>query len=134
MQTPTGRPARPPARPAPQAHSRPAPQAHSPRRGPRVLLTVIVAAVALAYALYSLTGLYVMAPKDSPPNGSTVWYYRRGSGLPFLSSPDSRRQARAAARSPELVALAPRTNWVIARFPFNRAVYLRTTGGVELLR
>jgi hypothetical protein len=104
------------------------------RRGPRAFLVVLVAAGALAFGLYSLTGLYVMPPKDSPPNGATIWFYRRGSGLPFLSSPDSRRRAREAARSPDLVALAPRRNWVIARLPFTRSVYLWTTGGVELLR
>lgn len=118
MPTPPPRPPRPTAR----------------RRGRRALLAALIAAAALTWALYSLTGLYVMPPKDSPPAGSTIWYYRRGSGLPFLSSPDSRRQARAAARSPELVALAPRRNWVIARFPFSGAVYLRTTGGVELVK
>lgn len=110
------------------------PRATVHRRGRRAVLAALIAAAALAYALYSLTGLYVMPPKDSPPAGSTVWYYRRGSGLPFLSSPDSRRRAREAARSPELVALAPRRDWVIARFPYSRAVYLRTTGGVELVK
>ncbi len=104
------------------------------RRGPRAFLVVLVAAGALAFGLYSLTGLYVMPPKDSPPNGATIWFYRRGSGLPFLSSPDSRRRAREAARSPDLVALAPRRNWVLARLPFARGVYLWTTGGVEYLR
>ena len=104
------------------------------RHGPRAFLIVVIAAGALTFGLYSLTGLYVMPPKDSPPNGATIWYYRRGSGLPFLSSPDSRRRAREAARSPELVALAPRRNWVIARLPFARAVYLWTSGGVEYLK
>ena len=104
------------------------------QRGLRTFLIVLIAAGALAFGLYSLTGLYVMPPKDSPPNGVTIWYYRRGSGLPFLSSPDSRRRARETARSPDLVALAPRRNWVIARLPFTRAVYLWTTAGVELLR
>jgi hypothetical protein len=104
------------------------------RRGLRAFLIVLITAGALAFGLYSLTGLYVMPPKDSPPNGVTIWYYRRGSGLPFLSSPDSRRHARETARSPDLVALAPRRNWVITRLPFNRAVYLWTTAGVESLR
>jgi hypothetical protein len=106
----------------------------SRRRGPRAVLVVAIAVGALAFGLYSLTGLYVMPPKDSPPNGATVWFYRRGSGLPFLSSPDSRRRAREAARSPGLVALAPRQNWVIARLPFTRTVYLWATGGVEYLK
>jgi hypothetical protein len=104
------------------------------QRGLRAFLIVLIAAGALAFGLYSLTGLYLMPPKDSPPNGATIWYYRRGSGLPFLSSPDSRRRAREAARSPDLVALAPRRSWVIARLPFTRAVYLWTTAGVESLR
>jgi hypothetical protein len=112
----------PPARPG---------RASPRRRGRRALLVAVLAAAALAFGLYSLTGVYVMAPRDAPPAGATIWYYRRGSGLPFLSSPDSRRLARQAARSPELVAIAPRQKWVIARFAFNRAVYLRATGGVE---
>ena len=98
------------------------PESVSPRRHRlRALLIVLIAAAALAFGLYTLTGLYVMPPKDTPPNGATIWYYRRGSGLPFLSSPDSRRLAREAARSPELVALAPRQAWVIARFAFSRS-------------
>lgn len=104
------------------------------RHGLRVLLIVLAAAAVLAFGTYSLTGIYLMPPKDSPPNGTTVWFYRRGSGLPFLSSTDSRRAARQSARSPELVALAPRQNWVIARMPFSWMVYFWTTGGVEFVR
>jgi hypothetical protein len=108
--------------------------ADNSRRGFRVLLFVLIAAGALAFGIYSLTGIYLMPPRDSPPDGATIWYYRRGSGLPFLSSADSRRASRQAAWSPELVALAPRQNWVIARFRFARAVYLWTTGGVEFVK
>lgn len=104
------------------------------RRGLRGLLWAVFAAGVVAFGLWSLTGLYLMPPKDSPPGGATIWFYRRGSGLPFLSSTDSRRAARQAARSPELVALAPRQVWVIARLPYSREVYLWTTGGVELVK
>jgi hypothetical protein len=104
------------------------------RRGLRGFLWAVFVVGVVVFGLWSLTGLYVMPPKDSPPVGSTVWFYRRGSGLPFLSSTDSRRAARQAARSPELVALAPRQVWVIARLPYWRGVYLRTTGGVELVK
>ena len=83
-------------------HSSPArPESASPRRTRSwASLIVLVAAAALAFGLYSLTGLYVMPPKEAPPNGATIWYYRRGSGLRFLSSPDSRRRAREAAAAP----------------------------------
>ena len=104
------------------------------RRPLRGFLWAALALGALAFGLWSLTGLYLMPPKDSPPRGATVWFYRRGSGLPFLSSTDSRRAARQAAPSPELVALAPRQKWVIARLPFSLRVYLWTTGGVELVK
>lgn len=118
MQTPSARP----------------PHTRVRRRGLRRALLALAVPAALAFGLYSLTGLYVMPPRDAPPRGATIWYYRRGSGLPFLSSPDSRRLARQGARSPELVALAPRQKWVIARFPFSEPVYIRTLGGVAFPR
>jgi hypothetical protein len=103
-------------------------------RAIRILGGLFFAILLIAFGLYSLTGLFLVPPKNSPPDGETIWFYRRGSGLPVLSSVDSRRIARENAGSPELVPVAPRADRIIRKFPFNRALYLRTTGGIEYLR
>lgn len=100
----------------------------------RIVLIVFFVVILLVYAFYSLTGISVLPPKDFRPSGITVWFLRRGTTLPFLSSPDSQRRKADAAPSGTLVPLFPLENRIIARFPFNRSLYLRTTGGVEFLK
>jgi len=94
----------------------------------------MVAVFLLVFALFTLTGIYVLPPKNAPPSGATVWYYRRGSGLPFLSSPDAQWEKIQASPGNPFIPLAPRSDWIIVRFPYSRALYLRTTGGVEFIK
>lgn len=104
------------------------------RRGLRVLVIVLVVLAIMGYAFYSLTGISVMPPKDYRPDGITLWFLRRGTTLPFLSSPDSQRQNADAAPTGTLVPLYPLPNRIIFTLPFNKALYLKTTGGVEFLK
>jgi hypothetical protein len=104
------------------------------KRGSRVLPGILAAAALLLYAFFSLTGFSVQPPKNSPPFGATVWFYRRGTRLPFLSSPDSQLRKAEETSSGALVPILPQADRVLARFSYNRALYLRTTGGVEFLK
>ncbi len=104
------------------------------KRGTKTALIVLIVVLFLVYALYSLVGISVKPPKDSPPAGATILFLRRGTTLPFLSSPDSQKQKAQGAPSGTLVPLFPLENRVIARLPYNRSLYLRTTGGVEFLK
>ena len=104
------------------------------RRGLRVFLIVLLVLAILGYAFYSLTGISVIPPKDYAPGGITLWFYRRGTTLPFLSSPDSQRQNADAAPTGALVPLYPLPNRILLRLPYDKTLYLRTTGGVEFLK
>jgi len=104
------------------------------KRGAKKTLWVLFGIAFVAASVYNLTGIYVMPPKDSPPDGATLWYNRRGTGLPFLASPDSQLEKQRGAVNPAFMAIAPRENRVIARFAFNKPLYLRTTGNVEYLK
>ena len=103
------------------------------KRGKSVVFVLVIFLV-LVFAVFSLTGLYIMPPKDAPPSGATLWYYRRSTGLPFLASPDGQKQRIAREGGNPFVLLAPRADRIIARFGFNRSLYLRTTGGIEFLK
>jgi hypothetical protein len=103
----------------------------------RAVKITIWVALGLAFAgasAYTTLGLYVMPPKDQPPDGVTILYNRAGTFMPFVSSPDSRLERKSAAVNPDLVATGPRNERIIARFPFNKKLYLKTTGNVEFLK
>jgi hypothetical protein len=100
----------------------------------KALWAVLIALALVIYSFYSLTGITVIPPRQLPPDGMTAWYYRRGTGLPFLSSPDGQRiKAESAARD-ATIRLLPDADRVLLRFPFNKDLYLRTTGGVEFVK
>lgn len=104
------------------------------KRSAKIFVTILAVAALLLYAFYSLTGFSVQPPKNFPPNGVTVWFFRRGTGMPFLSSPDSQIRKAEGSPSGTLVPLVPLENRVLARFAFNHDWYLKSTGGVEFLK
>ncbi len=104
------------------------------KRGARTTLWILLGFGFVVASAYNLTGLYVMPPKDAPPDGVTLVYNRRATGLPFLASPDGQLERQRGAVNPDFVPIGPREHRIIARLPFNQALYLRTTGNVEFLK
>jgi hypothetical protein len=104
------------------------------KRGAKATLWILFGLAFLAASTYSMIGIYVKAPKDAPPAGATLVYNRRGTGLPFLSSPDSQGEKRRGVVNPEFMTTGPRDDRVIFRLPFNKKLYLKTTGNVEFLK
>lgn len=93
-----------------------------------VLLVVLVAALLL-------TGFFVVQPIGAIPEGTTVWYWRAGLDLPFITSPDG----FALDRTDELSLLSRMSAMttlneaiegrIIARLPYIEWMYLRSTDG-----
>jgi hypothetical protein len=104
------------------------------KRPVKITIWVVLGLGFLAASAYTTLGLYVMPPKDHRPDGVTILYNRAGTFMPFLSSPDSRLERESMAVNKGLVPMAPRDERIIARFPFNKKLYLKTTGNVELLK
>lgn len=94
-----------------------------------------VVVVVIAIAFFTLTGFFVVQPLGSIPNGVTIWYFRAGLNLPFISSPDGILLEKQESFSllERGVVLAQVGKLVmeqeIARFQYSESLYLRTTGG-----
>jgi hypothetical protein len=101
----------------------------------RILIVAIVLAV-----FYFCTGFFVVQPIGMLPEGLTLWYFRVGIELPFITSPDGfllKKQGgvslltRAIASGQMLEMVRARQ---ILRLPYIKAFYLVSTGGVTLDR
>jgi len=106
-------------------------------KGGKKALIILAAALALALGALSMTGLYVVNPIPTVPEGETVWYYRRGTGLPFISSADGLNVARGQG-----ITLESRSSMnanvariigkrVIGKFGYSPSLYLMTTGNKD---
>jgi hypothetical protein len=104
------------------------------KRAVKITIWVVLGLAFAGASAYTTLGLYVMPPKDQPPDGVTILYNRAGTFMPFVSSPDSRLERENMAVNKGLMPIAPRSERIIARFPFNKKLYLKTTGNVEFLK
>jgi hypothetical protein len=102
-----------------------------------IVLAAIFLLVEVGLLFYCTTGFFVIQPTGALPEGATVWYWRYGTGLPFISSADGflvdkqgglsllDRQFFLAALA-ELIAQLK-----IAYLPYSKTLYLISTGGRE---
>ena len=102
---------------------------------------VVFALVVLICSLtYFGTGFFVIQPLGAIPEGATVWYWRWGTQMPFISSADGlllEKQGSVSllGRGVALAALAePITQRKIVSLPYSEALYLVSTGGRKLDR
>lgn len=102
--------------------------------GKKILIAILVTLLAAVAAAWNLTGLYLVPPIATVPQGETVYYYRRGTGLPFVSSADGLNlehhngvtvQTRAAMNALVAGIIGKR---VIAKFGYSQSLYLSSTG------
>ncbi|MBN2565298.1 MAG: hypothetical protein JXB46_06275 [Candidatus Eisenbacteria bacterium] len=104
------------------------------------ILGMFIGLTAIGLALFFLTGFYVIQPLGILPEGATIWFFRPGSGLPFVSSADgilldAEGGVSLLGRMVALGELVPHvTKRQILRVGYSRWLYRRSTGGVEFDR
>lgn len=109
-------------------------QESTPGRKNRLLIALLAIGLLLV-AAYGFTGLYVVQPIGVVPEGTTIWYWRAGSGLPFLSSPDSMamtddgRLSLLERGTAMAVFTETAEDRILARLPYVERLYLMTTDG-----
>ncbi len=105
----------------------------------KLLITLLII-VLLFCGIYFLTGLYIIQPIGALPEGVTIWYFRPGLNLPFISSADGfllkntggvSLLTRALATGKLLEQITPRK---IMKLPYFERLYLVSTDGVTFDR
>jgi len=102
-----------------------------------IVLAVIFLPVEVGLLFYFGTGFFVIQPAGALPEGATVWYWRYGTGLPFISSADGflvdmQGGASLLDRGFFLAVLAELIAQLkIASLPYSKTLYLISTGGRE---
>lgn len=98
----------------------------------------IVFIIIICFAVYALTGLYVIQPLGAIPEGATVWYWRVGLNLPFVSSADGFliKQNQGVSLFSRMVVMTKHLEEInkrrIINLPYQKTLYLLSTGGIEL--
>lgn len=106
-----------------------------PRR--LILLAVIFLLVEMGLVFFFTTGFFVIQPTGALPKGTTVWFWRYGTGLPFISSADgflvdTRGDVSLSGRRLVLASLGGLIAQLkIASLPYSKTLYLISTGGRE---
>ena len=106
-----------------------------PRR--LIVLAVIFLLVEWGLLFYFTTGFFVIQPTGALPEGVTVWYWRHGTGFPFVSSADGFLVDKQGDVSllDRVIVLTALTELIaqlkIASLPYSRTLYLISTGGRE---
>ena len=89
---------------------------------------------------YFTTGFFVIQPIGTLPDGATVWYWRIGTSMPFVSSADgllleSEGKVSLFGRALALGAVAkPVAERKIMSLPYSVTLYRISTGGKEFDR
>ncbi len=96
--------------------------------------------ILLLVVIFFTTGFFVIQPIGAVPQGVTVWYFRVGTNLPFIASPDGLSLERTGEVSlmGRLVIAGQVSNLIknkiILRMPYLKFMYLISTGGKEYER
>ena len=91
----------------------------------------------LLVSVYSFTGFFVTQPIGAIPDGATIWFFRTGTDLPFVTSADGRLIDRGMDVSllGRIAALSAIVDQVegkkIMNLPYIKPLYLFSTHGVE---
>jgi len=102
-----------------------------------LVLAVVFLLVEVGFFFYFTTGFFVIQPTGALPKGTTVWYWRYGTGLPFISSADgflvdTQGGVSLLGRRFVLASLAELIAQLkIASLPYSKTLYLISTGGRE---
>jgi hypothetical protein len=103
-------------------------------KGKRIAISVIATLALAVLAFWNLTGLYIVPPIATVPRGETIWFYRRGTGLSFISSADGLNLEHHNGVNPQtrgaMNALVANIigKHVIAKFGYSQSLYVKSTG------
>jgi hypothetical protein len=106
----------------------------------KIALLVACALILVGSGVGLMTGLFIDPPVPKKSPGQTVWFYRRLVRTPFLFSTDSIALQNGAVPTEEIREAISKNvqariaRFVLARFPFNRMLYLNTTGNRDFIR
>lgn len=109
-------------------------------KGKKTLIIVAVAMVLVLSAFYSTTGFYVVTPFPGLPGGETIYYNRRGSGLPFVASADSLNikhdngvsEGNTMLMNSQIAALIEKR--VILKLGYSKSLYMFSTGNKDFTK
>jgi len=89
----------------------------------------------ICLSVYFFTGIFVIQPIGSLPEGLTVWYFRTGSQMRFIESPDgmSLKYTGGVSLMSRGTYMNSAADYVlgkkIAMLPYSESLYLISTGG-----
>ncbi len=104
------------------------------KRGSIIALIIIVIVVLLVPLL---TGFITIQPIGAIPDGITIWYFRAGLDIPFITSPDgySLKKTGQLSLMSRMMSMSTLTDAVkdriILRLPYSKFFYSISTGGQE---
>jgi hypothetical protein len=100
-----------------------------------------LAVILLSCVLFYLSfGFFVVQPLGAVPEGKTVFYFRLGTGLPFVCSADGMLEKNGKGvsifgRLGAMAGIVERMEGrIILRLPYSKQLYLISTGGKEYER
>ena len=104
------------------------------------LLSDIIVIGLLFLSIFGLTGFFVQQPIGAVPEGVTIWYFRVGTDMPFISSADGMSLSKTGS-----VSLLSRTLMIkeamdkigqkrIANLPYIDFMYGLSTNGARFDR
>lgn len=101
-----------------------------------LFIPLFVIGILAAAWLIIRPGIFTIQPIGSMPQGVTVIYYGRATGMPLFSSPDGLciRSQGSVTLPCEIAAMstaAELSNRIIIQLPYIHWAYLKSTGGVE---
>lgn len=109
------------------------------KKGKFILIGVIVILLGI-FSFYQMTGFYVDPPRDKNNPGSVTWFYRRLMNVPFIFSADSialrdgTNPTRDTRQAISQNVFSYITRFTIRTFPFNKSLYLLSTGNKDFLQ
>jgi hypothetical protein len=101
----------------------------------KVIISIIL--IGMLAIFYFTTGFFVIQPIGAIPDGVTVWYFRLGTNMPFISSPDSfclkaTGSVNLFGRGIAMTMFGKNfKDKILIKFPYTRTLYLLSTSGVE---
>ena len=104
-----------------------------------ILIGIIVILLGI-FTFFQMTGFYIDPPRDKDNPGSVTWFYRRLMNVPFIFSADSialrdgTNPTKDTRQAISQNVFSYITRFTIRTFPFNKRLYLLSTGNRDFLQ
>lgn len=103
------------------------------------ILVALVIVLLLLFTVYLCTGFFVIQPIGAIPEGTTVWFIRIGTKLPFITSADGILLKQDSGVSIFGRAMMITTIYeiiegkIISKLPYNKTLYSISTNGTHFV-